>query len=634
MNTKIRKRLLSLLMAFMTALSLCVPVSAAETTTAVSTVVDTVLKDTMAQEKSALPGPRFGDEWVLLGFARSGYLEKGSKYFDDYYNRVVTDVDKKAKNALDAGAPAGALHLVKCTENSRLIITLSAIGRDARKVGNWDLVAPYENFSWIKGQGLNSVSWALTALDSGSYETKDTTIRQQCIDYILGRQLSDGGWDYNENATSADPDMTAMMLQSLSRYQNQEKVKTAIDRAVDTLSRIQNADGSYSSYDAANSESTSQVITACVALGIDPHRNSRFVKGGKSAVDALLTFYDTGKKAFHHVMEEKDGKATDVDGMATEQAVYAMTAYQRLVNKKTSLYDMSDVVKDCADGQHTFGEWKEATAATCTEPGTKMRTCTKCGRSEFQNSTPALGHKQGSNYEMNDSKHWYPCTVCGAHLKEASHTYTGDQCAICNYHKVGGRIQISQLSTLPSALKDVDAVNSFDKLKSEMTASVQKVDKDIKAGNTKLLDVKLLIPSVENNKTVWSLAAKSAFPSGGKIKILLPYPSGTGQDGYEFVVVHTFTTSDFGKTKGDMESPTVTKTADGLLVTTTGLSPIMIGWKSGTDSAVEKMVKAAKTGDTSQIGLWIGCILVSAGAITVLIKKKKRMGDTGAEGSD
>ena len=83
---------------------------------------------------------------------------------------------------------------------------------------------------------------------------------------------------------------------------------------------------------------------------------------------------------------------------------------------------------------------------------------------------------------MNDSKHWYPCTVCGAHLKEASHTYTGDQCTICNYHKVGGRIQISQLSTLPSALKDVDAVNSFDKLKSEMTASVQKVDKDIKAG--------------------------------------------------------------------------------------------------------------------------------------------------------
>ena len=99
MNTKIRKRLLSLLMAFMTALSLCVPVFAAETTTAVSTVVDTVLKDTMAQEKSALPGPRFGDEWVLLGFARSGYLEKGSKYFDDYYNRVVAYVNKEAKNA-------------------------------------------------------------------------------------------------------------------------------------------------------------------------------------------------------------------------------------------------------------------------------------------------------------------------------------------------------------------------------------------------------------------------------------------------------------------------------------------------------------------------------------------------------
>lgn len=629
MNTTTSKRLLSLLLALITALSLCVPVFATdgtgngggttgETTTSVSTIVDAALSSTLAQEKAALTSPDFGSEWVILGLARSGYLEKGSKYFNDYYTRVAAYASKATKNAQELGAPAGALHLVKCTENSRLIIALSALGRDARSVGKCDLTAPYEKFSWIEGQGLNSVVFALIALDTVGYETKDTTIRQQCISYILGRQLSDGGWNYQEDAATSDPDMTAMSLQALANYQEQEKVQAAVSAAVGRLSAMQNSDGSYTSYEAVNSESISQVIAACAALGIDPHTDSRFVKNGKSAVDALLTFYNTEKRAFHHTMKDKDGNPTDVDGMATEQAAYAMTAYQRLMNGKTSLYDMSDVAKDCAAGEHTFGDWKE-TAATCTEAGTKTHTCTKCGRSEFVETTSALGHKSGSGYEMSDTKHWFPCALCGAHLKEANHKYTGDQCVVCNYHKVGGRIEITPLTTLPAALQSVSALSNMTKLKSQMVTAVQKVDKNIKAENTQMLDVTLMIPSVVDNKTIWSPAAKDSFPANGRITVLLPYPEGTGMSGYEFVVVHVFTTDDFDKKVGNMESPYVTKTTDGLQVTTTGLSPIMIGWKDGSDFA-----KGARTGDASQMGLWACGVLVSTAAIVVLTQKKKR----------
>lgn len=629
MNTTTSKRLLSLLLALITALSLCVPVFATdgtgngggttgETTTSVSAIVDAALSSTLAQEKAALTSPDFGSEWVILGLARSGYLEKGSKYFNDYYTRVAAYASKATKNAQELGAPAGALHLVKCTENSRLIIALSALGRDARSVGECDLIAPYEKFSWIEGQGLNSVVFALIALDTVGYETKDTTIRQQCISYILGRQLSDGGWNYQEDAATSDPDMTAMSLQALANYQEQEKVQAAVSAAVGRLSAMQNSDGSYTSYEAVNSESISQVIVACAALGIDPHTDSRFVKNGKSAVDALLTFYNTEKRAFHHTMKDKDGNPTDVDGMATEQAAYAMTAYQRLMNGKTSLYDMSDVAKDCAAGEHTFGDWKE-TAATCTEAGTKTHTCTKCGRSEFVETTSALGHKSGSGYEMSDTKHWFPCALCGAHLKEANHKYTGDQCVVCNYHKVGGRIEITPLTTLPAALQSVSALSNMTKLKSQMVTAVQKVDKNIKAENTQMLDVTLMIPSVVDNKTIWSPAAKDSFPANGKITVLLPYPEGTGMSGYEFVVVHVFTTDDFDKKVGNMESPYVTKTTDGLQVTTTGLSPIMIGWKDGSDFA-----KGARTGDASQMGLWACGVLVSTAAIVVLTQKKKR----------
>lgn len=628
MNTT-SKRLLSLLLALITALSLCVPVFATggtgngggttgETTTSVSTIVDAMLSSTLAQEKAALTSPDFGSEWGILGLARSGYLEKGSKYFNDYYTRVAAYASKATKNAQELGAPAGALHLVKCTENSRLIIALSALGRDARSVGECDLTAPYEKFSWIEGQGLNSVVFALIALDTVGYETKDTTIRQQCISYILGRQLSDGGWNYQEDAAASDPDMTAMSLQALANYQKQEKVQAAVSAAVGRLSAMQNSDGSYTSYEAVNSESISQVIVACAALGIDPHTDSRFVKNGKSAVAALLTFYNTEKRAFHHTMKDKDGNPTDVDGMATEQAAYAMTAYQRLMNGKTSLYDMRDVAKDCAAGEHTFGDWKE-TAATCTEAGTKTHTCTKCGRSEFVETTSALGHKSGSGYEMSDTKHWFPCALCGAHLKEANHKYTGDQCVVCNYHKVGGRIEITPLTTLPAALQSVSALSNMTKLKSQMVTAMQKVDKNIKVENTQMLDVTLMIPSVVDNKTVWSPAAKDSFPANGKITVLLPYPEGTGMSGYEFVVVHVFTTDDFDKKVGNMESPSVTKTTDGLKVTTTGLSPIMIGWKDGSASA-----KGARTGDAGQMGLWACGVLVSTAAIVVLTQKKKR----------
>lgn len=45
----------------------------------------------------------------------------------------------------------------------------------------------------------------------------------------------------------------------------------------------QKEDGSCSFGDAVNCESTAQVVTACAALGIDPHTDSRFVKNGKPA---------------------------------------------------------------------------------------------------------------------------------------------------------------------------------------------------------------------------------------------------------------------------------------------------------------------------------------------------------------
>ena len=303
----------------------------------------TTLNETMAQLAATVTEPSFGTgagEWTVLSLARGNYYDTGDKYFEDYYSRIEETVKEKAASV----NLNGALHKVKSTENSRLIMALSAIGKDPTKVGGVDLVGAYSanGFSWIKKQGLNGPVFALIALDTYNYKTSDATIRQQCVDYILQAELANGGWALS--GTTADPDMTAMVLQALANYADNSDVKDAAERGFAALSSIQKDNGGYASWGSVNAESIAQVIVACTAWGIDPSTDSRFVKSGGSTVDALLEFYVPDGKGFAHVLETTGGYAGgEVNAMATDQACYALVAYDRFVNNKNALYDMSDV---------------------------------------------------------------------------------------------------------------------------------------------------------------------------------------------------------------------------------------------------------------------------------------------------
>lgn len=302
----------------------------------------TVLNETMAQMAASIPEPVFGvaaGEWTVLSLARGGYYPLTDDYFNNYYLRIVETVKEK-----DASIGMnGQLHKVKSTENARLIMALSAIGKDATDVGGVNLVAPFDDFTWITKQGINGPIFALIALDTKQYATGDSTIRQQCIEYILSRQLSDGGWALS--GTTADPDITAMALQALANYRSDAVVLDAAEKGIACLSAMQKDNGGYYSWGSGNCESIAQVITACTAWGIDPHTDARFIKNGNSAVDALLTFYIADKCGFAHVLESGGGyTGGEVNPMATDQACYALVSYIRLQNKENALYDMTDAV--------------------------------------------------------------------------------------------------------------------------------------------------------------------------------------------------------------------------------------------------------------------------------------------------
>ena len=275
-----------------------------------------------------------GGEWMVIGLARSGRTVPG---VEDYYQKAVEYV----QSSIDP--ETGRLHKAKSTDNSRMILALTAIGKDVTNVGGYDLLQGLSDFEFVKYQGNNGPIWALLALDSGNYPVPSggTTTRQALIDELLRVQTSDGGWAISGD--KADSDMTGMALTALAPYYKKDPtVKAAIDKAVARLSEMQDDDGGFSTTYGdgkyvATSESTSQVLTALSALGIDADTDPRFVKNGSSVVDALLRYYVSGG-GFKHIM---DG---EIDGMGTEQAYYALTAYYRFLSGQTNLYDMTDII--------------------------------------------------------------------------------------------------------------------------------------------------------------------------------------------------------------------------------------------------------------------------------------------------
>ena len=282
--------------------------------------------------KAGLTAGTSGGEWVALGLARSGSIS--DTLAEQYAQAAYQYVKKKGSSTMSDS---------KSTENSRMILALTSIGKDPTDVAGYDLLEPLADLDYVKSQGINGPIFALIALDSHNYDIpkaatgKTQTTREALIDAILAAQLSDGGWNVNGNG--ADADMTAMAIQALaSYYSSNAKVKSAIDDALNRLSQMQEANGGYTSWGTANAESVAQVIVALTSLGIDPASDGRFIKNGYSTLDALATFYND-KGGFKHSQSD----TTSSNGLATEQAYYALASWYRLKAGKTSLYDMSDV---------------------------------------------------------------------------------------------------------------------------------------------------------------------------------------------------------------------------------------------------------------------------------------------------
>ena len=279
---------------------------------------------------SSVADPTFGSvggEWLIMGLARSG-LEISDEYYEIYFQNLCAYTAQQG----------GVLHAKKYTEYSRVILAVTAIGRDPADVGGFNMLQPLADFEQTVFQGINGPIFALLALDCGNYEIPENTVgstqatRDLYVDYIINAQLENGGWSLMGG--EAEIDVTAMALQALAKYQDRKDVAEAVEKGLAVLSERQNDQGGYQ-YNAAesvSSESVSQVIVALAELGIALD-DSRFVKNGNTLLDALMQFQQEDG-GFAHLM---DG---ETDLLATEQAFYALVAANRIAQGESSLYRM------------------------------------------------------------------------------------------------------------------------------------------------------------------------------------------------------------------------------------------------------------------------------------------------------
>lgn len=321
-------------------------------------------------------------EWAVLGQARAK-VPLSEAYIAAYYEKVVAYVKANIGSDGILRAPDDKNTPV-ITDNERIALALTAIGKDPANVGGENLLKALQNKDIMQvtdtsNTDINGLVMGLLALNSRNY-TSDTSWLVQAV---LAQQNEDGSWRASADTKPVgDVDMTAMALQALAPYHKDggnETVNTAVEKALNWLS------GKYrSGYD--SSESCAQVVIALSALNLDANTDARFTKTveGKtlSVLGNLLQYRVAENGGFKHQFADKA-----VNEMATEQALCAMAAYARFTEKANALYDMTDAA--CA---HRFGEWKVTVAATCTKDGVSRRICSICGVVE-EKPVPATGHK-------------------------------------------------------------------------------------------------------------------------------------------------------------------------------------------------------------------------------------------------
>lgn len=311
-----KNKLFSVLCLLLILSLLAVPVWADVSSDDIQTIVDELVAQNLEKTGAGtiqawIDGPLTENagatsEWYIFGLSQSGNYDF-SAYESALLNYLNTNTVRSASSRL------------------KYALVLRAVGSKS------DTIREILDNS-IGQQGIMSWVYGLHLMNNGVACAEYTA--EEVIAVLLEFQHEDGGWSLT--GEFGDADVTAMTMQALALYkESNAAVKTALDNGIVFLSEKQKEDGGYTSFGQQNSESTSQVLIALSALGIDCTADDRFQKNGCTLFDAILKYrLDDG--TFCH------DPAKGTNHTATVQAFTSMIAYLRMTEGKAPLYILDD----------------------------------------------------------------------------------------------------------------------------------------------------------------------------------------------------------------------------------------------------------------------------------------------------
>ena len=382
-------------------------------------------------------------DWFVISLGRNGTNFNSNLYVNNL-NKVISDIYKNGvKNA-------------KITDLQRISLVYTACNKDIKNILGYNLLADCtynRELSELSSQGIMTLDYALILLDSKNFHISQNalTTRDDIVAKILSLQLDNGGFALT--GTAPDADVTAMTVTALCPYiKNNKTVKSAVDKALIRLSKMQKNDGSFASYGKLNCESTAQVAVMLTSLGIDPENDERFIKNGYSVVDALLS-YQTQNGGFMHL---KNGNENQ---MATYQAFYALVAYKSFISTSQGLYNFTD---------------ENNPQQTVTEPKTDFT------NKDIPNSQAQNSNSNNNNYYHNNNSD--PQYVYEENTESANNQYDSS-----NQNNNSRQSSSTENSTSPAGTsvqsRKTPTVESSENVSSNNTATSDEVNKNRFAHN-------------------------------------------------------------------------------------------------------------------------------------------------------